>query len=519
MEVLSVNHVKRAACRCSIAWSVLAALLISSSVRADEEEAWPREIETPQGLVVIYQPQLDRLEGNTLEVRAAVSVAPTGESEPTFGVVWFKAHLDTDFDGRTVVLRDVVVPSVKFQGATPEQQQALVDLLNTEIPKWDLEMSLDRMVALLDLAEKQAQVAEGFDDTPPTILFADYPAVLVAIDGAPSLLQIPNTELRIVINTPFLIMEDLKDQHFYLYAGNEAWYDASAIEGPWRVTERVPARVLEMQPLEKLETEGEIPDEFMGSTVFPKIIVATEATELIVTDGPPRFRPIGSGELSHLSNTKSDVLLESATQRYFVLLSGRWFSSESLNGPWVFVASDALPPSFAEIPPDSDQGYLLTWVAGTQLAKDAVLESYIPQTASVPRDVTIKVIYDGAPQFEAIEETNLEYAVNTQFQVIKSGAMYYCLHEAVWYMASAPSGPWSVASEVPEEIYDIPPSSPLYNTTFVFIYESTPDEEYVGYYPGYVSSYVYNGCVVYGTGWRYRAYVSPRRCYPRHATW
>ena len=71
----------------------------------------------------------------------------------------------------------------------------------------------------------------------------------------------------------------------------------------------------------------------------------------------------------------------------------------------------------------------------------------------------------------------------------------------------------------PDEIYKIPPSNPHYNTTNVYVFDSTPDVVYTGYYPGYVNSYIYGGCVVYGTGWYYPPYVSPRVYYPFVPTW
>ena len=56
------------------------------------------------------------------------------------------------------------------------------------------------------------------------------------------------------------------------------------------------------------------------------IIVASEPTELIVTDGALQYTPLAGGELLVVSNTESDVLREVASQRIYVLISGRWFS-------------------------------------------------------------------------------------------------------------------------------------------------------------------------------------------------
>ena len=100
-----------------------------------------------------------------------------------------------------------------------------------------------------------------------------------------------------------------------------------------------------------MEETGEEPD--LGSTTPPTIIMATVPTELIVTDGEPEYKPVGT-DLLYVDNSESDVLVEIATQRHFVLLSGRWFAAPGVDGPWSFVASDALPESFKEIPEDSD---------------------------------------------------------------------------------------------------------------------------------------------------------------------
>ena len=468
-------------------------------MQALESGEWPREIETDKGLVVMYQPQVDRLEGNILHGRAAVSVTAKGGSEPVFGAVWMEIRIETDIDARMVDFGEIRVPKVRFPDATPEQEQGLIDLLTREMPTWNIELSLDRLIAALDLAERQSVTAEGFDDTPPRILFRQEPTVLVTIDGEPQLRDLGDTGVQGVINSPFLMVQDPKDKaSYYLYAGAETWYRAPDPEGPWQVTQKVPKQIRELEPEEE-EVDAEETAE--GPSTPPAILVTTEPTELIVTDGPMQFSPLADGELLIVTNSESDLLREVASQEIYVLLSGRWYSARGEQGPWEFRRPDELPESFARIDPDSDYGYLLVWVAGTEMAKDAALDAAVPQTAAIKRDATIQVDYDGEPQFEPVEETTLHYAVNTESQVLQSGSQYYCVEEGVWYVASSAKGPWVVATEVPEEIRSIPPSSPVYNTKYVYIYDTTPEVVYVGYYPGYTSSYIYYGVPVYGTGW------------------
>ena len=220
-----------------------------------------------------------------------------------------------------------------------------------------------------------------------------------------------------------------------------------------------------------------------------------------------------------MTNSESDVLRDLASQQIFVLLSGRWFTGASTDGPWELVRPDQLPAGFAAIDPDGDYGYLLTWVAGTELAQEAVLDAAVPQTAAIKRDATIEVSFDGEPRFEPIDETSLYYAVNTESQVIRAGEQYFCAEQGVWYVADEPAGPWRVATEVPQEIQAIPASSPVYNTKYVHVFHSTPQVVYVGYFPGYTNSFIHWGVPVWGTGWWYHPWWGPTHFFPRHRTW
>jgi hypothetical protein len=143
-------------------------------------------------------------------------------------------------------------------------------------------------------------------------------------------------------------------------------------------------------------------------------------------------------------------------------------------------------------------------VPDTVQAKEAVLETYIPQTATVKRsEAKVDVTYDGNPKFAKIDGTDMHYAVNTSFSVIRYGSQFYCCDNGVWFMSGYATGPWEVCVAVPQAIYTIPPSCPIYNVKYVHVYKSTPDVVYVGYTPGYTGCYVYGGTVVYGTGYVY----------------
>ncbi len=166
-------------------------------IAAQEDVGWPREFTAPGGArVVIFQPQVDALEGDRLTGRAAVAVTLADEDERVFGAVWFDARILTDRDTRTVAILEVEIPRVHFADATDEDQETLTDLLETEVPRMDLDISLDRMLTSLGVSETRRSAAEGLNNEPPEILFATTPTVLVFIDGEPVLQEIEGTNLR-----------------------------------------------------------------------------------------------------------------------------------------------------------------------------------------------------------------------------------------------------------------------------------------------------------------------------------
>jgi len=508
---------------------------MAGSALAQEGSFWPRDILHNNYTITIFQPQVESFEGTQLLARAAISIQIPGEDGPVFGAVWMDTTVLTDRDTRMVYVQDLKVTRVHIPETSDEQQAKLAAVLEENMPKWDLSMSLDDLLTGLEITEEQKRQAEGFNNEPPVIYVRNKPAVLVLLDGEAQIRPVDeeNTQLERVVNTAFVLLRDGKD--FYLYAGI-GWMTTRDLEGAWTLATRVPDEIAdigrqmdEAQKKEDAEKRQQLvdagvevddpaaEDDWTGAP--PEIIVSTVPAELIVFDGEPALVPVEGDGLLYVDNTSNDVLLEIENQMYYVLLSGRWFKSASLDGPWDHVPPDQLPRGFAEVSPDSDIGDIRPFVAGTQEAEEAVLDSFIPQTATIKRDAPPPdVQYDGDPKFEPVEGTSMTYAVNTGNQIIFADRRYWLCYEGAWYVSQDNAGPWAVATEVAPEIYSIPASNPNYNCTFVKVYNSTPEVVYVGYYPGYTNSYVYGGTVVYGTGWYYPGWYGYRYWYPRPVT-
>ena len=506
-------------CRITIICSII--ILIGAGSHAQEiaGDDWPRQIETPKALIVIYQPQPEKLDGNLCTARAAVSLEFHNQKEPMFGAIWFTARLDTDHEERLAILSDLKITDVRIPLKEEKELARFRQLVADELPKWELPVSLDHLLASLETIATQNEMAAKIKHDPPRIIFTPEPAILVTIDGEPRLVNEEDSSLMRVVNTPFTILLVPEEKTYYLHADQKTWYKAADIRGEWQIATRVPALVAAHAPeADDQTTEVDIEEpEIPGPP--PKIILATEASELISSAGKPQYTPIENTDLLYMSNTGSDVFLAIENQRYYVLLAGRWFSSISLNGPWQYVQNEQLPDDFATIPEDSEMATVLYAVPGTDAAREATLEAQIPQTARINReDTNLVVEYDGEPRFATISGTRMIYAINTPTPVIYVKRRYYACDKAVWFVSISPTGPWRVAESIPEEIYTIPPDNPLYNVTFVRIYSSTPEDVYIGYTPGYTHTYLCGPTIVYGTGYYYSGWYENWYC-PRPLTW
>ncbi len=498
---------------------VLCAVLAVNQVRADGD--WPKVINADDGSQIkIYEPQPESFVNNTLKARAAISVIENGKSEPIFGTYWFVAKVETDRDNRRVLIQSIKVPNIKFPGvADTSKIKYLKSTLEAEIPKLNIDISLDDLESQLDMDQQQSKLSKGLNNDPPKIVYTNKSSILVTIDGAPKLQHNDDWNLDAVVNTPFTIVKN-NDGRFYLY-GDKHWYMASSATGPYNYVGAVPANLSKVEDAINSSAEAGYTNDSATAqeNTIPDIIVSTEPTELIQSNGEANMAPIEGTNLLYVSNSSNDIFMDINSQQYYVLISGRWFASTSLQGKWQYIAASSLPADFKKIPEGSPKDNVLASVAGTPAAKEAVMDAQIPQTAKVDRQTaTASVAYDGEPKFEAIPNTSMEYAINTSGSVILWKGRYYCVDKGVWFVSNTANGPWAVATDRPDDVELIPPDNPMYNLKYVYVYDVTPDYVYMGYTPGYLNTFIYGPTVVYGTGFYYRPWFY-HHYYPRPYTW
>jgi hypothetical protein len=496
--------------------AVLVGSMITHLVMAQEN--WPKTATTSEGTIIkLYQWQPESFEDNTLKAHAAISVLENGKSEPVFGVAWLKATTETE--GQQVTVKSVFITNIKLPGETNEDKlENIANTMEEKVPSWNISFANSELQSSLELNKQQTSLATQINNTPPKVIYTNVPSILVSIDGEPKLQTNKDWGVDAVVNTPFVLVKN-RDSRYYLYGGKH-WYTAPAATGPFKLITDIPNNLEKIESTikeadKKNPAEGKETD---ANTIY-NIVVSTEPAELIQSKGEANFAAVERTSLLYVSNSENDIFMDINSQEYYVLLSGRWYHSKTLSGNWQYVGADKLPADFAKIPKGSPKDNVLASVAGTEEAEDAIADAQIPQTAKVERNKALAdVTYDGDPQFEAIDGTDMYYATNTPVSVIRWRGRYYSVDNGIWFESYNAVGPWTVSVSRPYAVALIPPRYPVYYMKYVYIYDVTPDYVYMGYTPGYLNAYVYGPTVVYGTGYYYRPWHG-RYYYPRPYTW
>ncbi|HEX2973887.1 MAG TPA: hypothetical protein VHP11_16255 [Tepidisphaeraceae bacterium] len=465
-----------------------------------KDPGWPRTFVKAGNQVQIYPPQIDEWTNHSkIAFHAAIAVQPNGEKQPTYGVLAVKADTLVDDNSRLVLMTNLD-PTVQFPNAPPKQADQLKALIKEVLPHKDyLEVSLDRVLAYMHVDQAKPPTVQ-VDLNPPPIYYSDSPSILVIFAGQPQFKPVKGTQLMFAVNTNWNLLLDLTTSQYYLL-NEDAWLTApDPLKGPWTPVQALPGDFAKLPADANWEEVRKHIPALPPKTV-PKVITSTTPAELIVTSGAPDYTPIVGTKLLYSSNPVMPLFMNAADASYYYLVAGRWFHAKSLNGPWS-AASTNLPADFSKIPADSPVGFVLASVPKTPQAQDAVLLASIPHTATVNiNEAKINVTYDGNPNFVPIQGTPMTYAINTPYDVIFANGRYYCCYQGVWFVSPAATGPWAVCTSVPAIIYTIPPTSPLYNVTYVRVYDTTPSTVVVGYTAGYTGEYVAaTGVLMFGAG-------------------
>ncbi|MBL9141377.1 MAG: hypothetical protein JNK53_05870, partial [Phycisphaerae bacterium] len=454
------------------------------------DSPWPQSV-TKDGIVyTVDRPSFTTLQGNQVQMEAPLQVTMSDGSMMS-GRMTVNASLAPADQAGEVELNRMSIAGADLDGV--DDTSSVVSAMGSLLQKAALTVSREVIVKDMDM---DPVTTPGLRHEPPAIKVVKTPTVMLAIDGPPHSIALAQTGWRSVTNTPFIVLLD-PASHWWLRLGASDWRSASTINGPWNPQPAPPQNVIAAlgnppQAPEGAQANAQAADQSRAATKAaapttpPAVFVATEPTVLISLNGEPKLAPLCDG-VQAASNTDSVLLRTADPDRWWTLASGRWFAAQNLNGPWGYVAPPALPASFANLPATGQYGGALASVPNTTQAKEAVLANAEMRTVTIDRaQAKCDVKYQGQAQLAPIAGTALSYVTNSNQPVVKVDQAYYCCESAAWFTAPAPTGPWTLCDKVPEAVYSIPASCPIFACTFVEVLGSTDMTVSFGFTPGYV---------------------------------
>lgn len=490
----------------------------AAAAAAPVDGGWPRMYNLPSGAsVLVYQPQIASWVKHAHMVAfSAVSYRPkTGK--PAMGTIKLEAETKVAVSDRLVSFSELKIVEANFHEMPKESVREITAEITKAFPPEDRVIALDRVLASFDKSQIIPNNVEGIKADAPPIFFSTTPAVIVVLDGEPIWSPINQNDLKFAVNTNWDLFQHTATNTYFL-RHNDTWLKTTDLKGAWTPAGALPDSFKKLPAEENWkDVKANLPGRSISAKAVPKVFVTFVPGELILLTGQPNYLVVGKTDLLWVSNTESDVFRLGKTGPVYYLVAGRWFSAPDFNGPWTF-ATTSLPAAFKSIPLEHDRSRVLASVPGTDQAAEAVLLAQIPQTARVNRKETKapEVAFQGnTPEFQAIEKTSVQRAVNTDKDVFKVGDLFYMCYQGVWFFSTSASGPWEVATMVPQEIYQIPVSSPAHHVTYVTI-EEDDDDDWVVYAAaaGYTGMMVAWGCAVWGSGWYYPPYYGYGGFYP-----
>ncbi len=175
----------------------------------------------------------------------------------------------------------------------------------------------------------------------------------------------------------------------------------------------------------------------------PRIIFSTKPSILVVIDGPPTFRGIGSTHLQLLLNSKATIILDTEDSKRYLNVMDGWMEAPDLEGPWTYASK--IPNDMKEITKGiRERQKTSAEDAALPSLEQANKEGKIPEIflSFGPAEL---LLTDGPPIFQAIQGAGLQWVKNTKADIFLdlTDSYYYILLAGRWFRSkSLESGPW-----------------------------------------------------------------------------
>src|SRR5215470_12244313 len=262
---------------CSSAFDIRAANSTTGSGQSGDS-SWPRERYQNGNRLIVYQPQVDDWTNfQDLSWRMAVSLTPKS-GKTVVGVVEMKGTTSVDNVNKLVNISNLQITNTYFPSLDKATADKMEQAFKSFVPQ-TFQISLFHLISSTPKNEPPAGVQLNND--PPKIFVGYRPSILLSVNGEPVLSQVPNTNLKFVVNTEWPLFFDEGNSNYYLAVGQQ-WLTANSLEGQWSATKNLPhdmSKVAEDKQWSALKKF--IPPSAKPGAVTPAVFYSDKPAEVI----------------------------------------------------------------------------------------------------------------------------------------------------------------------------------------------------------------------------------------------
>ena len=183
----------------------------------------------------------------------------------------------------------------------------------------------------------------------------------------------------------------------------------------------------------------------------PQVFFTTHPAMLVLIDGIPVLRPVKDTSLERIINTRSLLLRDQMSGKFYLRLMDGWMESSNLNGPWA-IAGQTSPDLRKALENNSKNG------SEPSLA-EAIRQNAVPSILVSTQPAEL-LQTQGDPQVASIEGTELLYVINTENDIFvhTPSQDHFILLSGRWFKAQSMMGPWQYVNgeKLPADFAKIP---------------------------------------------------------------
>ena len=253
------------------------------------DSSWPREQFSNGTRLIIYQPQVDDWKNfQDLSWRMAISLTPKN-AKTVLGVVEMKGNTNIDNVSKLVVITNPQVTGTYFPSLDQATKEKMDQLFKNFVPS-TFEISLHNLIA--STPKKETSAGAQLNNEPPKIFVGYRPSILLSVNGEPVLSEVPNTNLKFVVNTQWPLFFDQGNSTYYLAVGQQ-WLTANSLDGQWSATNKLPPDFSKVpQDKQWSALKKFIPPAANPKGVTPDVVYSDKPAEIILFEGQPAYAQI-----------------------------------------------------------------------------------------------------------------------------------------------------------------------------------------------------------------------------------